>query len=95
MAGYITSLSFDWAATWETTIYGSTAPKYCTISIGFTPVHDISPGIDSSGFNRAPVYNSGRIMNGVAGDNDNQTDAGRRWFEGTAREINKHSNKKE
>ena len=47
---------------------GSRAPKFCTVSIQFSPVHDITPGLDSDGFNRAPIYNAGRVMNGIAGD---------------------------
>jgi hypothetical protein len=30
-----------------------------TISIAFTPIHDIVPGIDHNGFNTAPLYNVG------------------------------------
>ena len=68
LAGAITSMNFDWnQSTWETDI-GSKAPKFCTVSIQFSPVHDITPGLDSDGFNRAPIYNAGRVMNGIAGD---------------------------
>ena len=68
IAGAITSMNFDWnKATWETDI-GSKAPKFCTVSIQFSPVHDITPGLDSDGFNRAPIYNAGLVMNGIAGD---------------------------
>ena len=95
MPGVITSLSFDWNATWETTIYGSVAPKYCKISISFTPTHDIAPGIDHEGFNRAPLYNAGRIMNGIGGDGDNNAGSGRAHFDGTARKVNEYTNKKE
>jgi hypothetical protein len=36
-------------------------------------IHDIPPGLDHSGFNRAPIYNVGEVMRSVAGDpyNDN------------------------
>ena len=57
LAGTIDSLNFDWYenVTWELTP-GSRAPKMCKVSISFTPIHDISPGLDSNGFNRGPVY---------------------------------------
>ena len=31
-------------------------------------IHDLPPGLDHSGYNRAPLYNVGDIMKGVAGD---------------------------
>jgi hypothetical protein len=57
LAGFIESMNFDWYdnVTWETDL-NRTAPKMCRVTIGFAPVHDISPGIDHLGFNRAPVY---------------------------------------
>jgi hypothetical protein len=73
LAGAITSMNFDWnRSTWETRSaerpQGSVAPKFCTVSIQFAPIHDITPGLDSDGFNRAPIYNVGKVMNGIAGD---------------------------
>lgn len=65
LAGVINDLSFDFYEniTWETgddsneySGIGSQAPKLCRISISFSPIHDIAPGIDHTGFNRAPVY---------------------------------------
>ena len=38
------------------------------ISMTLDVIHDIPPGIDHSGFNRAPLYNVGDIMKHVAGD---------------------------
>lgn len=57
LAGFIETISFDWydKVTWETE-RGRVAPKMCKVTIGFSPIHDISPGIDHLGFNRAPVY---------------------------------------
>jgi hypothetical protein len=57
LAGVIETMSFDWydKVTWETQL-GSIAPKICKVTIGFSPIHDISPGIDHMGANRAPVY---------------------------------------
>jgi hypothetical protein len=58
LAGVIESLSFDWydRVLWETEIIGSKAPKMCKVSITFSPIHDISPGLDSNGYNRSAVY---------------------------------------
>ena len=57
LAGFIESLSYDWfnATTWDTSD-GRKAPKMCKVTISFAPVHDITPGLDSLGYNRAPVY---------------------------------------
>ena len=52
---------------WETD-WNSRAPKYANIPLRFDVVHDLPPGIDYSGFNRAPLYNVGDIMRSVAGD---------------------------
>tara|TARA_Y100000992_G_scaffold265777_1_gene203324 strand:+ start:163 stop:408 length:246 start_codon:yes stop_codon:yes gene_type:complete len=54
-------------ASWDTEL-NSRAPKLLKITLGFSPVHDITPGIDHSGFNAAPVYNVGDVMNSVSGD---------------------------
>ena len=68
LAGFIESLDLDYAdSTWETEL-GSRAPKFIKISISYAPIHDIPPGLDASGFNRAPLYNVGKIMNGISGD---------------------------
>lgn len=66
LAGFIETLSFDWydRVTWEIghgtsdeiSWAGRRAPKMCKVTVGFSPVHDISPGIDHMGFNRAAVY---------------------------------------
>ena len=72
-AGFITSMNFDWNEAlqngkWDTGTHGSRAPQICSIDISFTVIHDIPPGLDSNGFNRAPVYPTGRVMNTLAGD---------------------------
>lgn len=68
LPGFIMNMSFDWQTpTWETS-RGKKAPKYCEITLSFTPVHDIPPGLDEAGFNRAPLYNVGSIAAGAAGD---------------------------
>jgi len=62
IAGTIDSLGFDWNdnVTWEVSP-GRTAPKMCKITVSFSPIHDISPGIDHMGYNRAPVYPVGTM----------------------------------
>ena len=72
LAGVLTSLQFSWAGgsdvgMWETD-WNSRAPMSCKITAGFTVIHDIAPGIDSAGLNRAPIYNVGDTMNAFSGD---------------------------
>ena len=70
LAGVIKNIKFDWMTeetTWEIN-WGSRAPKMCRVSIGFTPIHDIPPGIDREGFNRAPIYNVGKAAGAMSGD---------------------------
>jgi len=68
LAGFITAFDLDYGeSTWEVDL-GARAPKTVTITISFQPIHDIPPGLDSDGFNRAPLYNVGKIVNSVAGD---------------------------
>jgi len=75
LAGFITSLSFNHDdATWETRKLGSRAPMWMSVDIGFQPVHDLPPGLDAHGFNRAPLYNVGEIMTGLSGPDIHQTD---------------------
>jgi len=62
LAGFIESMNFDWydKVTWETHS-GRTAPKLCKVTLTFSPIHDISPGLDHLGFNRAPIYPVGTM----------------------------------
>jgi hypothetical protein len=57
LAGFIDSINFDWfnSTTWDVDL-GRKAPKMCKVTISFSPVHDISPGLDADGVNRAPIY---------------------------------------
>lgn len=65
LAGVIESMNFDWynQTTWEIAP-GYTAPKMCKVTLSFSPIHDITPGIDHMGYNRAPIYPVGNAMNG-------------------------------
>lgn len=82
MACAIDSLNFNWLdnTPWETEMYGGRAPKICKISMNITPIHDIAPGLDSDGFNRAPVYGVGRVMGMVTGDGYETDNTGRESF---------------
>ncbi len=69
LAGVMGGISFDWLDDfpWEVD-FNSRAPIGCKISFNFDVIHDIPPGLDHTGYNRAPLYNVGEIMRNVAGD---------------------------
>ncbi|MDB4337638.1 hypothetical protein OAA09_01310 [bacterium] len=60
LAGFVTQMDFQWLdqTTWSVSD-GSKAPKTCQVTIAFAPIHDIGPGTDNNGMNRAPIYNVG------------------------------------
>ena len=70
LAGFITTFNIAEMAQmqWATERYGARAPKYVKINLTFAPVHDIAPGLDHRGFNRAPIYPVGDIARGASGD---------------------------
>ena len=75
LAGVITSFDMDWKDfTWETKFIGSRAPTALRVSIGFSPIHDIVPGLDHTGFPRTMNYPIGRIANRL---NTDRYDSGR------------------
>lgn len=70
LGGVIDGFNFNWyndTFTWETD-YNSRAPKGVEISFNLQVIHDLPPGLDHSGYNRAPLYNVGSIMKEVTGD---------------------------
>jgi len=68
LAGVIENITFDWLDfPWETD-YGARAPKGVKINFGFKVIHDITPGLDHSGYNKAPLYNVGNIMQNISDD---------------------------
>ena len=70
LAGVMGGINFDWlddSFAWETD-FNARAPMGCKISFSFDVIHDIAPGLDHSGYNRAPLYNVGEIMRNVSGD---------------------------
>jgi len=70
LAGVISALSYEWldsTNTWEID-WNSRAPKVAKVTVSFDAIHDIPPGLDHSGYNRAPLYNVGDTMQKIAGD---------------------------
>ncbi len=90
LAAMVESLDFDWYDSgnimWETGVAGSRAPKMCRVTMNMAVVHDIAPGIDADGFNRAPVYNVGDSSNAMAGRSN--VDEGKA-FEAAAKKLRK------
>lgn len=75
LACVIESMSLDWNnVPWETGVAGARAPKMCKITMQMAVIHDIAPGIDAHGFNRAPVYSVGRQSNAIAGNDPGSPD---------------------
>ncbi len=70
LAGVFKSVTFNWLQDdflWETD-FNARAPIGCKVQLQFDVIHDIPPGLDHSGYNRAPLYNVGEIMKHAAGD---------------------------
>jgi len=69
IAGFITQLDMNYGdSNWETSRIGSKAPMLVKVTLNFSPIHDIVPGIDHNGMMRAPMYNVGRVNNQFFGD---------------------------
>lgn len=69
LAGTVGAVTFDWLSDFQWEIdHNGRAPIGCKIGFTFNAIHDLPPGIDHSGYNRAPLYNVGDIMKGVSGD---------------------------
>lgn len=70
LAGVMGGITFNWLDEnfpWEVD-FNARAPMGCKISFNFDVIHDIPPGLDHSGYNKAPLYNVGEIMRNVSGD---------------------------
>ena len=68
LAAVVTQLQF----TWMDSLWGAgddgpgnRAPRSCKVQMSFEPIHDIVPGIDHEGFNRAPIYPVGDLVNKI------------------------------
>ena len=73
----INSITFDYkmgSFPWELEP-GNRAPRWIDVQLGVVPIHDITPGLDHRGFNRAPVYKVGDYAKSISGDShyDNGT----------------------
>ena len=69
LAGVIKGITFNWIDDfpWEVD-YNARAPMGVKISFNFDVIHDLPPGLDHSGYNRAPLYNVGEVMKNISGD---------------------------
>ena len=69
LAGVIKQLSFNNLLdfNWETD-WGARAPMGTKVTISFECIHDLPPGLDASGYMRAPTHNVGAVMNTISGD---------------------------
>ena len=73
LAGVIKTINFNWfEPTWEIDS-GAKAPQWCRIEMSFSPIHDIPPGLDDDGFNRAPVYPVGAVSSFVFSEDEVDT----------------------
>ena len=68
MAGFITSLNFDWADSVWALEPGKRAPQMMKVSVQFSPIHDIPLGLDSDGAMRSVAYGVGSYSTGLGGD---------------------------
>jgi len=69
LPGFITSMNCDWNdGRWDVERFFARAPQLVKIDIAFTVIHDIAPGIDADGFNRAPIWPTGDIAGRMFGD---------------------------
>ena len=69
LAGVITSFDMDWGeAQWDMSGISRRAPTMCKVSISFSPIHDIVPGLDNNGAMRAYNYPVGKVASGLAED---------------------------
>lgn len=76
IACVIDTMNLDWNnVPWETTVHGARAPKMCKITMQMSVIHDIAPGIDADGFNRAPIYSVGKHSNAMAGKNTDNAES--------------------
>ena len=70
LAGFIKNfnIEIDQKFPWETIGLNNRAPKMVKISMQFLPIHDLQPGLDSNGFNSAPIYNVGPTLRKFTSD---------------------------
>ena len=72
----INSIGLEWklgSMPWNMEV-GARAPRMCEVTLGLIPIHDITPGLDHNGINRAPIYKVGssRDLTGDVWYNDEE-----------------------
>ena len=68
LAAVVTQLQFTWMdGLWGAGEDGPgyRAPRSCKVQMSFEPIHDIAPGLDHEGLNRAPIYPVGGLVNAL------------------------------
>jgi hypothetical protein len=94
LAGTLSGFTFDWLAfPWELD-YNSRAPMGVKVDLSLDVIHDIPPGLDHSGYNRAPLYNVGNIMKHVSGDPNGRQRSGEFSFKAGGTATNRKIGKK-
>jgi hypothetical protein len=94
LAGTLSGFTFDWLEfPWELE-YNSRAPIGVKVSLTLDVIHDITPGLDHAGYNRAPLYNVGDIMKHVSGDPNGRARAGEFSFKAGGSASNRKIGKK-
>jgi hypothetical protein len=67
LAGVITSINFTYSdSPWESRIH-SKAPIWTTVDMGFTVIHDLTPGLAADGSLRAPTHPVGELIKNTHG----------------------------
>jgi hypothetical protein len=71
LPGVIMSMAFNWdeaAGNWDVDRFFARVPMLVKVDMSFTVIHDIPPGLDADGFNRAPIMPAGDAMGRLVGD---------------------------
>lgn len=71
LPGVIMSMAFNWdeaAGNWDVDRFFARVPTLVKVDLSFTVIHDIPPGLDADGFNRAPIMPAGDTMGRLVGD---------------------------
>lgn len=75
LAAVVTQLGFTWMdGLWGAGEDGpgNRAPRSCKVQMSFDPIHDIAPGLDHEGLNRAPIYPVGGLVNRLVEGDEGQ-----------------------
>lgn len=86
LPGVIMSMAFNWdesAGNWDVDRFFARVPMLVKIDLSFTVIHDIPPGLDADGFNRAPIMPVGDMMGKLVGDAYDSTGFSEQLYEDT------------